>query len=170
MRTARRWSGRSLRSALRVVMTNVRLMAFRTTVCFTVVMSGRLFQESEEPVVDCQVLDSDVSPCRTGSSSMTSGDLGDISSLSSKASSLQHSSGGTSSSAGLARSDFVMPPSRGSKTSRYKLWSPLWRSLRCRLFLCPAFLSCDFLTPSFLSASLIFACFRYKLLQGINLG
>ncbi|XP_063737131.1 TP53-binding protein 1 isoform X2 [Eleginops maclovinus] len=73
----------------------------------------KVTEESEEPVVDCQVLDGDISPCRTGSSSLTSGDLGDISSLSSKASSLQHSSGGTSSS-GFTRPDFLMPPSRGA--------------------------------------------------------
>ncbi|XP_028999920.1 TP53-binding protein 1 isoform X2 [Betta splendens] len=73
----------------------------------------KVTEENEEPVVDCQVLD-DISPCRTGSS-VTSGDLGDISSLSSKASSLQHSSGGISSNAGLIRPDFIMPPSRGPK-------------------------------------------------------
>ncbi|MEQ2210039.1 hypothetical protein XENOCAPTIV_007573 [Xenoophorus captivus] len=78
-------------------------------------------KESEEPVVDCQVLDSDISPCRTGSSSVTSGDLGDISSLSSKASSLHHSSGGTSSSTGPTRPDFIMPPNRGFKSIRYCL-------------------------------------------------
>lgn len=61
-------------------------------------------------------MDSDISPCRTGSS-MTSGDLGDISSLSSKASSLQHSSGGTS--GGFTRPDLIMPPSRGA--FRYRL-------------------------------------------------
>lgn len=71
--------------------------------------------------MDCQVLDSDISPCRTGSSSVTSGDLGDISCLSSKTSSLQHSSGGTSSSIGLTRPDFIMPPSRGAKSIRYCL-------------------------------------------------
>ncbi|XP_070814491.1 TP53-binding protein 1-like isoform X5 [Chaetodon trifascialis] len=76
----------------------------------------KVSEESEEPVVECQVLDSDISPCRTGSSSVTSGDLADISSLSSKASSLQHSSGGTSSS--LGRPDFVMPPSRGARSIR----------------------------------------------------
>nr|XP_020445645.1 tumor suppressor p53-binding protein 1 isoform X3 [Monopterus albus] len=76
----------------------------------------KVAEESEEPVVECQVLDSDISPCRTGSSSVTSGDLGDISSLSSKASSLQHSSGGTSSSTVLTRPDFIVPPSRGAKT------------------------------------------------------
>ncbi|XP_043961661.1 TP53-binding protein 1 isoform X2 [Gambusia affinis] len=74
----------------------------------------RVTEESEEPVVDCQVLDSDISPCRTGSSSMTSGDLGDISSLSSKASSLHHSSSGTSGTSG--RPDFVMPPSRAFRS------------------------------------------------------
>ncbi|KAM9317967.1 TP53-binding protein 1 isoform 2-T3 [Pholidichthys leucotaenia] len=78
----------------------------------------RVTEESEEPVVDCQVLDSDISPCRTGTSSMTSGDLADISSLSSKASSLHHSSGGTSSSIGITRPDFIMPLSRGAKSTR----------------------------------------------------
>uniref|UniRef100_A0A3Q2TGU2 Tumor protein p53 binding protein, 1 n=1 Tax=Fundulus heteroclitus TaxID=8078 RepID=A0A3Q2TGU2_FUNHE len=81
----------------------------------------RVTEESEEPVVDCQVLDDDVSPCRTGSSSVTSGDLADVSSLSSKASSLQHSSGTTGSSTGPARPDFLMPPSRGFKSIRYRL-------------------------------------------------
>ncbi|XP_028257164.1 TP53-binding protein 1 isoform X2 [Parambassis ranga] len=76
----------------------------------------KVTEESEEPVVDCQVLDGDVSPCRTGSSSVTSGDLADISSLSSKASSLQHSSGGTSSSTGIGRPDFAIPLSRGAKS------------------------------------------------------
>ncbi|KAM9816921.1 TP53-binding protein 1 [Neosynchiropus ocellatus] len=78
----------------------------------------KVTEESEEPVVDCQVLDSDISPCRTGSSSVTSGDLADISSLSSKASSLQHSSGGTSSTTGPPRPDFIIPGSRGTKSSR----------------------------------------------------
>ncbi|XP_068172246.1 TP53-binding protein 1 isoform X4 [Antennarius striatus] len=68
----------------------------------------KVSEESEDPVVDCQVLDSDASPCRTISSSLTSGDLADISSLSSKAS-------GTGSSAGAARPDFVAPPKRGAK-------------------------------------------------------
>ncbi|KAM4597239.1 TP53-binding protein 1 [Fundulus diaphanus] len=76
----------------------------------------RVTEESEEPVVDCQVLDDDVSPCRTGSSSVTSGDLADVSSLSSKASSLHHSSGTTGSGTGPARPDFLMPPSRGFKS------------------------------------------------------
>uniref|UniRef100_A0A665VUH8 TP53-binding protein 1 n=1 Tax=Echeneis naucrates TaxID=173247 RepID=A0A665VUH8_ECHNA len=78
----------------------------------------KVSEESEEPVVDCQVLDSDISPCRTGSSSMTSGDLADISSLSSKTSSLQHSSGGTSSSTGFSRPEFIMPHIQGAKSMR----------------------------------------------------
>lgn len=71
-------------------------------------------------MVDSRVLDSDISPCRTGSS-MTSGDLGDVSSLSSKASSQQHSSGGTSivTGPGQRGPDFIMPPSRGAKSARY---------------------------------------------------
>ncbi|XP_031179513.1 TP53-binding protein 1 isoform X8 [Sander lucioperca] len=77
----------------------------------------KVTEETEEPVVDSQVLDSDISPCRTGSSSLASGDLADISSLSSKASSLQHSSGGTSSS-GFTRPDFIMPPIRGTMSFR----------------------------------------------------
>ncbi|XP_056134351.1 TP53-binding protein 1 [Lampris incognitus] len=79
----------------------------------------KVTEECEDPVVECQVLDSDISPCRTGSS-ITSGDLGDISSLSSKASSLQHSSGGTTCSSGMgpARPDFIMPSSRGARSIR----------------------------------------------------
>ncbi|XP_045564950.1 TP53-binding protein 1 isoform X2 [Salmo salar] len=78
----------------------------------------KVTEESEEPVVDSRVLDSDISPCRTGSS-MTSGDLGDVSSLSSKASSQQHSSGGTSIVTGPAQRgpDFIMPSSRGAKSA-----------------------------------------------------
>ncbi|XP_016886215.1 TP53-binding protein 1 isoform X6 [Cynoglossus semilaevis] len=76
----------------------------------------KVTEESEEPVVHCQVLDGDISPCRTGSSSVTSGDLGDVSSLSSKASSLQHSSGGTSSSTGFTRPQFIVPSSRGARS------------------------------------------------------
>ncbi|XP_024152080.1 TP53-binding protein 1 isoform X2 [Oryzias melastigma] len=67
----------------------------------------RVTEESEEPVVDCQVLE-EVSPCRTGSS-VTLGDLADISSLSSKAS---------SSSTAPPRPDFIIPPSRGARSMR----------------------------------------------------
>ncbi|XP_066557673.1 TP53-binding protein 1 isoform X1 [Amia ocellicauda] len=83
-------------------------------------------EESEEPLVDCRVVESDVSPSRTAGS-MTSGDLGDVSSLSSKTPSLQRSSSGASSmGAGPARRvgfedthmDFIMPPSRGGASAR----------------------------------------------------
>nr|XP_057934757.1 TP53-binding protein 1 isoform X2 [Doryrhamphus excisus] len=76
----------------------------------------RKVTESEDPVVDCQVMDSDVSQCHTGSSSLASGDLGDVSSLSSKASSRGHSSGGGGSTTGLSRPEFIMPLSRGAKS------------------------------------------------------
>ncbi|XP_036399945.1 TP53-binding protein 1 [Megalops cyprinoides] len=78
----------------------------------------KVTEETEEPLVDCQVVENDISPSRTGSS-MTSGDLADVSSLSSKASSLQHSSSGASSSGpGPARRpDFIVPSSRGAKSA-----------------------------------------------------
>ena len=53
-------------------------------------------QETEEPIVECQECETEVSPSQTGGSS---GDLGDISSFSSKASSLHRTSSGTSLSA-----------------------------------------------------------------------
>ncbi|XP_046897954.1 TP53-binding protein 1 isoform X2 [Hypomesus transpacificus] len=82
----------------------------------------KVTEECEEPVVDSREVDSVPSPCRTVSS-LTSGDLADVSSLSSKASSLQHSSVGTSSSSltgppPARRPDFIMPPFRGAKTAR----------------------------------------------------
>ncbi|XP_032624545.1 TP53-binding protein 1 isoform X4 [Chelonoidis abingdonii] len=59
----------------------------------------KVIEETEEPVVDCQESETDISPSRTtGGSSLTSGDLGDISSLSSKVSSLHRTSSGASSS------------------------------------------------------------------------
>ena len=81
-------------------------------------------EESEEPVVDCHVVDSDVSPCRTVSS-LTSGDLADVSSLSSgKTNSLQRSSSGTSTSSTTGvplRADFAMPSTSrgGGRGGRY---------------------------------------------------
>ncbi|XP_058851358.1 TP53-binding protein 1-like isoform X3 [Acipenser ruthenus] len=85
-------------------------------------------EESEEPVVDCRVLESDASPSRTGGS-MTSGDLGDVSSLSSKTPSLHRSSSGASSGgAGTARAagsgdtagKFAIPLGRGTPTRHAK--------------------------------------------------
>ncbi|XP_058237568.1 TP53-binding protein 1 isoform X2 [Hemibagrus wyckioides] len=76
----------------------------------------KVVEESEEPVVDRCVIDSDISPSRTGSS-MTSGDLADVSSLSSKAASHFSSSGTSSGGPAPSRmTDFVMPPSRGAKS------------------------------------------------------
>uniref|UniRef100_A0A8C3IJM4 TP53-binding protein 1 n=1 Tax=Chrysemys picta bellii TaxID=8478 RepID=A0A8C3IJM4_CHRPI len=58
----------------------------------------KVIEETEEPIVDCQESETDISPSRTtGGSSLTSGDLGDISSLSSKVSSLHRTSSGASS-------------------------------------------------------------------------
>ncbi|XP_045142354.1 TP53-binding protein 1 isoform X2 [Echinops telfairi] len=89
----------------------------------------RVTEESEDPVVECQECETEVSPSQTGGSS---GDLGDISSFSSKASSLHRTSSGTNLSAmhssgssgrgagplkgktsGTEPADFALPSSRG---------------------------------------------------------
>ncbi|XP_051039553.1 TP53-binding protein 1 isoform X2 [Phodopus roborovskii] len=89
----------------------------------------KVTEETEEPIVECQECETEVSPSQTGGSS---GDLGDISSFSSKASSSHHTSSGTSLSAmhssgssgrgagplkgktsGTEPADFVLPSSRG---------------------------------------------------------
>ncbi|KAF5925498.1 hypothetical protein HPG69_001945 [Diceros bicornis minor] len=89
----------------------------------------KVTEETEEPIVECQECETEVSPSQTGGSS---GDLGDISSFSSKASSLHRTSSGTSLSAmhssgssgrgagplkgktsGTEPADFVLPSSRG---------------------------------------------------------
>ncbi|NXQ29971.1 TP53B protein, partial [Alaudala cheleensis] len=57
----------------------------------------KVLEETEEPVVECQECETDVSSRTAGGSSLTSGDLGDVSSFSSKASSLHHTSSGGSS-------------------------------------------------------------------------
>ncbi|XP_038041031.2 TP53-binding protein 1 isoform X4 [Anas platyrhynchos] len=55
-------------------------------------------EETEEPIVECQECETDTSSSRTAvGSSLTSGDLGDVSSFSSKASSLHRTSSGASS-------------------------------------------------------------------------
>uniref|UniRef100_A0A8C5Q2U4 TP53-binding protein 1 n=1 Tax=Leptobrachium leishanense TaxID=445787 RepID=A0A8C5Q2U4_9ANUR len=61
-------------------------------------------QEAEEPVIECQEFDNEISPSRTVASSLTSGDLADISSFSSKTSSLQRTSSGASSGLSGAQS------------------------------------------------------------------
>uniref|UniRef100_A0A663LYP8 TP53-binding protein 1 n=1 Tax=Athene cunicularia TaxID=194338 RepID=A0A663LYP8_ATHCN len=58
----------------------------------------KVVEEAEEPVVECQECETDTSSSRTAvGSSLTSGDLGDVSSFSSKASSLHRTSSGASS-------------------------------------------------------------------------
>ncbi|NXA20185.1 TP53B protein, partial [Ibidorhyncha struthersii] len=58
----------------------------------------KVVEETEEPVVECQECETDTSSSRTAAgSSLTSGDLGDVSSFSSKASSLHRTSSGASS-------------------------------------------------------------------------
>ncbi|XP_056666327.1 TP53-binding protein 1 isoform X2 [Monodelphis domestica] len=61
----------------------------------------KVTEEAEEPVVECQECETEVSPSQTGGSS---GDLGDISSFSSKASSLNRMSSGASSGLSAAHS------------------------------------------------------------------
>ena len=97
--------------------------------CFQAVVSLSSLQETEEPIVECQECETEVSPSPTGGSS---GDLGDISSFSSKASSLHRTSSGTSLSAmhssgssgrgagqpkgkasGTEPAEFALPSSRG---------------------------------------------------------
>ncbi|KAM9711535.1 TP53-binding protein 1 isoform 1-T1 [Dama dama] len=89
----------------------------------------KVTEETEEPIVECQECETEVSPSQTGGSS---GDLGDISSFSSKASSLHRTSSGTSLSAmhssgssgrgagqpkgkasGTEPAEFALPSSRG---------------------------------------------------------
>ncbi|EHB10363.1 Tumor suppressor p53-binding protein 1 [Heterocephalus glaber] len=89
----------------------------------------KVTEETEEPIVECQECETEVSPSRTGGSS---GDLGDVSSFSSKASSLHRTSSGTSLSAlhssgssgrgagplkgkssGTEPTDFALPSTRG---------------------------------------------------------
>ncbi|XP_052515432.1 TP53-binding protein 1 [Budorcas taxicolor] len=89
----------------------------------------KVTEETEEPIVECQECETEVSPSQTGGSS---GDLGDVSSFSSKASSLHRTSSGTSLSAmhssgssgrgagqlkgktsGTESAEFALPSSRG---------------------------------------------------------
>uniref|UniRef100_H3AJL7 TP53-binding protein 1 n=1 Tax=Latimeria chalumnae TaxID=7897 RepID=H3AJL7_LATCH len=83
----------------------------------------RVTEEAEEPVLDCQEYENEVSPSRTGGS-MTSGDLADISSFSSKASSLQRTSSGASSVMSTAHSSSSMERGRGSGVHRGKSTAP----------------------------------------------
>ncbi|XP_053573707.1 TP53-binding protein 1 isoform X1 [Bombina bombina] len=64
----------------------------------------KVVEEAEDPIIECHEYENDVSPSRTGASSITSGDLADISSFSSKTSSLQRTSSGASSGMSAAQS------------------------------------------------------------------
>ncbi|NWJ04854.1 TP53B protein, partial [Crypturellus undulatus] len=65
----------------------------------------KVVEETEEPVVECQECETDTSSSRNAvGSSLTSGDLGDVSSFSSKASSLHRTSSGASSGHSAAQS------------------------------------------------------------------
>ncbi|XP_070809865.1 TP53-binding protein 1 isoform X2 [Pituophis catenifer annectens] len=78
----------------------------------------QVVEEREEPHVDCYECEVDVSPSRTGAFSLTSGDLGDLSSFSSKASGPQHTSSGGSSALSATRSRTNSAgPRRGSQDS-----------------------------------------------------
>ncbi|XP_066184182.1 TP53-binding protein 1 isoform X1 [Sylvia atricapilla] len=100
----------------------------------------KVVEETEEPVVECQECETDMSSSRTaGGSSLTSGDLGDVSSFSSKASSLHRTSSGGSSGhsamhsssssgrgtgavkgkvCGTETGEFVLPTGRGKLSPR----------------------------------------------------
>ncbi|KAM7152867.1 TP53-binding protein 1 isoform 4-T6 [Macrochelys suwanniensis] len=80
----------------------------------------KVIEETEEPIVECQECETDISPSRTtGGSSLTSGDLGDISSLSSKASSLHRTSSGASS--GLSATHGGSSSGRGAGSFKGKV-------------------------------------------------
>ncbi|XP_039347025.1 TP53-binding protein 1 isoform X3 [Mauremys reevesii] len=80
----------------------------------------KVIEETEEPIVDCQESETDTSPSRTtGGSSLTSGDLGDISSLSSKVSSLHRTSSGASS--GLSATHGGSSSGRGAGSFKGKV-------------------------------------------------
>ncbi|KAG8440580.1 hypothetical protein GDO86_006361 [Hymenochirus boettgeri] len=74
----------------------------------------KVVEESEDPVIECHEFENDFSPSRASASSLTSGDLADISSFSSKASSLQRVSSGASSGLSTVQS------TSGSSTDRGK--------------------------------------------------
>ncbi|XP_060709944.1 TP53-binding protein 1 isoform X2 [Hemiscyllium ocellatum] len=83
----------------------------------------KVTEESEDPVVECREYENEVSPSRA-TGSMTSGDLGDISSFSSKASSLLRASSGTSSSSSLGPGTAGPERGRGSTITRGRNGGP----------------------------------------------
>ncbi|XP_067829601.1 TP53-binding protein 1 isoform X2 [Heptranchias perlo] len=87
---------REVRTVLTRIITDVYYMDGKE-------VERKVTEESEEPVVECREYENEVSPSRA-TGSMTSGDLADVSSLSSKASSLLRASSGASSIMSLAHS------------------------------------------------------------------
>ncbi|CAJ0947619.1 unnamed protein product [Ranitomeya imitator] len=79
--------------------------------CYSTASQPR--DEAEEPVIECHEYENEVSPSRTVVSSLTSGDLADISSFSSKASSLQRTSSGASSGLSAGQSTSGSSSDRG---------------------------------------------------------
>ncbi|XP_075714205.1 TP53-binding protein 1 isoform X2 [Rhinoderma darwinii] len=77
----------------------------------------KVVEEAEEPVIECHEYENEVSPSRTVVSSLTSGDLADISSFSSKASSLQRTSSGASSGLSAGQSTSGSSSDRGRSTA-----------------------------------------------------
>ncbi|XP_040198468.1 TP53-binding protein 1 isoform X3 [Rana temporaria] len=80
----------------------------------------KVVEEAEEPIVECHEYENEVSPSRTAVSSLTSGDLADISSFSSKASSLQRTSSGASSGLSAGQSTSGGSSDKGKATLRGK--------------------------------------------------
>ncbi|KAM5172193.1 TP53-binding protein 1 isoform 2-T2 [Mantella aurantiaca] len=80
----------------------------------------KVVEEAEEPIIECHEYENEVSPSRTVVSSLTSGDLADISSFSSKASSLQRTSSGASSGLSAAQSTSGSGSDRGKAILRGK--------------------------------------------------
>nr|XP_016854617.1 PREDICTED: tumor suppressor p53-binding protein 1 isoform X1 [Anolis carolinensis] len=70
----------------------------------------KVVEESEEPVVERQESEAALSPSRTGGSSLTPGDLGDISSFSSKSSGPQQASSGGSGASSFINSGIIAGP------------------------------------------------------------
>ncbi|CAI9550854.1 unnamed protein product [Staurois parvus] len=80
----------------------------------------KVVEEAEEPIIECHEFENEVSPSRTVVSSLTSGDLADISSFSSKASSLQRTSSGASSGLSAGQSTSGSSSDKGKATMRAK--------------------------------------------------
>ncbi|KAM6409874.1 TP53-binding protein 1 [Rhynochetos jubatus] len=81
----------------------------------------KVVEETEEPVVECQECETDTSSSRTAAgSSLTSGDLGDVSSFSSKASSLHRTSSGASRGHSAAHSSTSSSSGQGTGAVRGK--------------------------------------------------